>query len=80
MLTDFARMRYGSERQFVTFCKGSNRPVMFRKNEQIAGLPVTNFLTAGQRRSRICEERRKALEFLWISCPDSITHPFFQRP
>ena len=63
MLTDFAPMRYGSGRQFATFCKGSRRQLIAQKIRQITGFSCSNFLTAGQRCNRICEERRKALEF-----------------
>jgi hypothetical protein len=56
-------MRYGSGRQFATFYKGSSRQLIPQKIRQITGFSCTSFLTAGQRCSRICEERRKALEF-----------------
>jgi hypothetical protein len=70
-------MRYGSALQFATFYKGSNGTRIAQKNWQITGFSRTNFLTAGQRCSRICEEGRKALEFRLICVQKRTADAFF---
>jgi len=62
MLTDFARLRYGQDVQFVTFSKGPGRTAILQKTGESSGLSTTDFLTAGLSGMRICEERCEALE------------------